>query len=224
MRIIRYILIVICVVSAFFIGILYADKKNDTILSYKKDDYDITSHPNGLIMINKSDSSLIIMDDSIVFHIFEMQLEKMWDNTNISLEQSKSLRIYKLINKYSIEYNIPKHIAFNVAYLETTYRGPFDWDYKGNLKSMVGALGVMQIMPSTARHIISNINKHELLYNDELNIMISMELMSSLYDKYNDWEKVCACYNTGKPISNRYSKLCNTEDYKKNWIMNPISS
>jgi hypothetical protein len=27
-------------------------------------------------------------------------------------------------------YGIPKHIAFNVAYLETKYKGPFDWKYR----------------------------------------------------------------------------------------------
>jgi len=39
---------------------------------------------------------------------------------------SKSLRTYYLIDKYSSIYKIPKKIAFNIAFKESTFRGPFD--------------------------------------------------------------------------------------------------
>ena len=40
-----------------------------------------------------------------------------------------SLQMYESIEHWSDSFNIPKHIAYNVAYLETRYRGPFDFDY-----------------------------------------------------------------------------------------------
>ena len=35
-----------------------------------------------------------------------------------------ALRMYRAIMLYSGMYNVPKHVAFNIAHLETTYRGP----------------------------------------------------------------------------------------------------
>ena len=39
------------------------------------------------------------------------------------------LQMYTSIDKYSDMYNVPKYIAYNVAYLETRYQGPFHWKY-----------------------------------------------------------------------------------------------
>ena len=64
-----------------------------------------------------------------------------------------SLKMYELIEKYSEEYKVPKHIAYNVAFLETRYQGPFHWNYIPSKTSPVGAVGPMQIMPSTAKFI-----------------------------------------------------------------------
>jgi hypothetical protein len=58
-----------------------------------------------------------------------------------------SLKMYELLEKYSEEYDIPKHIAYNVAFLETRYQGPFHWNYVPARTSPVGAVGPMQIMP-----------------------------------------------------------------------------
>ena len=39
-----------------------------------------------------------------------------------------SLQMYESIEHWSDSFNIPKYIAYNVSYLETGYRGPFDFD------------------------------------------------------------------------------------------------
>lgn len=131
-----------------------------------------------------------------------------------------SLDMYEKLEKYSDEYCIPKHIVYNVAFLETTYRGPFDFDYKHNRTSSVGAVGPMQIMPSTANLINGKKIPVKKLKNDlETNILTSVKLLKRLHDQYGDWAVVCGCYNTGKPIINSYARFCvNNEDYRKNWV------
>lgn len=131
-----------------------------------------------------------------------------------------SLQVYTSIEKYSKQYRIPKYIAYNIAFLETRYQGPFDWDYHGKLTSFAGAKGPMQIMPKTANYITGkHITQKELLHNIDLNIQISMKLLNKLRKQYHDWGLICGYYNTGYPKINDYAKFCVTnKDYKKNWV------
>jgi soluble lytic murein transglycosylase-like protein len=131
-----------------------------------------------------------------------------------------SIQMYEYIERYSDEYEIPKYVAYNVAYKETTYRGPFDWKYNPARTSCVGALGPMQIMPMTSY----SINKvkypnYKIMTDIELNIRTSMKLLRKLYNKYGDWNVVCGCYNTGRPIVNDYGRYCGTnKNYKSKWL------
>ena len=116
------------------------------------------------------------------------KLENIGGNPN----SPYSLQVYTSIEKYSNEYKIPKYIAYNIAFLETRYQGPFDWDYHGKLTSFAGAKGPMQIMPKTANYISGrNITQKELLHNIDLNVQLSMKLLHKLRKQYNDWGLIC---------------------------------
>lgn len=130
------------------------------------------------------------------------------------------LLMYELLEKYSQKHNIPKYIAYNIAFKETRYKGPFDWDYNPELISSAGAQGPMQVMPSTAKLIQGEVISAEDLRTDiELNIETSMMLLEKLYHKYGDWKIVCGCYNTGQPIVNDYAIYCSTnKDYRSKWV------
>jgi len=140
--------------------------------------------------------------------------------SGVMTEKSNSLSMYDNLEKYSEMYEIPKYIFYNIAFLETTYRGPFDWSYNPSRTSCVGALGPMQVMPSTAKLIHKKPISNETLKNDiEFNIRTSAILLNKLYKKYKDWSIVCGCYNTGKPIVNGYARFCTSnKDYQKNWV------
>lgn len=146
----------------------------------------------------------------------EYKLEDLGGNPN----SPYSLQVYTSIEKYSERYDIPKYIAYNIAYLETRYQGPFDWDYHGKLTSYAGAKGPMQIMPATANYISGkNITKKELLHNIDLNVQISMKLLHRLHKLYGNWAIVCGAYNTGSPMVNSYAKFCSSnKNYKNNWV------
>ena len=139
---------------------------------------------------------------------------------NSDVSYPTPLKMYELIDHYSNIYEIPKHIAFNVAYLETRYKGPFDWKYKPSQTSCAGAVGPMQIMPATANFVHrQKISKGNLKNDIELNIKTSMKLLHQLYNRYGNWKIVCGCYNTGRPIVNGYASFCvNNKNYQKNWV------
>lgn len=130
-----------------------------------------------------------------------------------------SFQTYHLIEKYSHEYDVPKHIAYNILYMETAYQGPFHWEYNPYLTSSAGAVGAMQIKPSTASWVMGKtINKEELRTNLDLNISIGMKLLNKLYLTHKDWLTVCSYYNTGYKEINDYALFCvNNKEYSKNW-------
>jgi hypothetical protein len=127
------------------------------------------------------------------------------------------LRMYDAIIKYSNQYAIPKRYAFGIASIETGYRGPFHWKYKHTQTSCVGAIGPMQIMPSTGRLMWKGIDiSNTRLMNDiDFNVHTSMKLLRRLYDKYKDWKIVFGCYNTGRPMINNYA--INVYNHKIHW-------
>ena len=129
------------------------------------------------------------------------------------------VEMYQLIEKYADEYRIPRHIAYNIAYKETRYKGPFDWSYDPSLESFAGAVGPMQVMTQTASFINNrSITKNRLRDDIILNIKTSMKLLRRLHDKYGDWALVCGAYNTGRPMINDYAIYCvSNKDYQKKW-------
>lgn len=72
-------------------------------------------------------------------------------------------------------------------------------NYKKNAISSKGAVGLMQIMPSTALAFGYNDFKIEESLKDPLyNIMIGVLFLKYLFDKYGDEVTVLACYNAGE--------------------------
>lgn len=128
-------------------------------------------------------------------------------------------KMYFYIEKYCEQYDVPKHMVYNMAFKESSYKGPLDSTYKHNLVSSTGALGPMQIVSSTANFIMKKkIDKYQLRNNIALNIEVSVKLLSYLHNQYNNWLKVGGCYNTGRPIVNGYAKyVVNNLDYKNKW-------
>lgn len=135
------------------------------------------------------------------------------------LNKTNAEKMYESIIQYSDSFNIPERIAFNVAYLETRYKGPFDSTYNHKLVSKAGAVGPMQIMPKYASYFAGfKVNKKELKDSIDLNVFISMKILNQLYVKYNDWKKVLGAYNTGRPIINAYAKKGTSMDYRNYWV------
>jgi soluble lytic murein transglycosylase-like protein len=129
-------------------------------------------------------------------------------STEISIEDPVCMQMYYHIEKYSEMYGIPKRFAYGIAYEETRYQGPFDWDYNHKQTSSVGAIGPMQIMFNTAKWMWpkKRFTKEHLMKDIEFNVETSMKLLKYLHDKYGNWKLAFGAYNTGRPCVNRYAE------------------
>ena len=132
---------------------------------------------------------------------------------------SHALRMYRAIMLYSGMYNVPKHVAFNIAHLETTYRGPQDSTYNPSRVSKMGAMGPMQIRYKYASYFAERkVTKDELRDSIEFNVNLSMKILAQNYKRFKSWAKAAGAYNTGRPIVNRYAKEAVKKNYKRNWL------
>lgn len=131
-----------------------------------------------------------------------------------------SIHMYECIKKYADYYNIPEHIAFNVAYLETGYRGPLHFGYSPDQISGSGAVGPMQILPKTASFVQKKkISKSELLTNIDMNVHISLKYLKYLHNEFGSWPVALGFYNTGIPVVNGYSRYCTgNKDFSDKWL------
>ena len=158
------------------------------------------------------------------FMIVESKAIKAGENDQTSkvreIDQPYCIQMYDAIMKYSEQYQIPKRFAFGIAYAETRYGGPFHWKYNHKKTSSAGAIGPMQIMPSTGKLMWKDsIFTNEYLKNNiDFNVHTSMKLLRKLYDKYRDWKIVFGCYNTGRPMVNNYA--ISVYNHKINWYLN----
>jgi len=137
----------------------------------------------------------------------------------ITIKPSASLRMYRAIMLYSGMYNVPKHVAFNIAHLETTYRGPQDSTYNPSRVSKKGAMGPMQIMYKYASYFAERkVTKDELRDSIEFNVNLSMKILAQNFKRYKSWAKAAGAYNTGRPIINHYAKEAVKKNYQRNWL------
>ncbi len=128
-------------------------------------------------------------------------------------------RLYRAIHTYAPMYNIPLHVAFNVARIETGYLGPYHVTYNHKQTSHCGAEGAMQIMPQYAPYYAGfKVTKKQLRDSIELNVEISMKMLRDWHNRYKDWSKSTGAYNTGKPVLNKYAQNAVKYGYENHWI------
>jgi soluble lytic murein transglycosylase-like protein len=155
---------------------------------------------------------------SIMYYNLNKRLDYFEERLDLA-NGTISLQMYESIEHWSDSFNIPKHIAYNVAYLETRYQGPFHFNYNPYQKSYAGAVGPMQIITRWARpYVRGRITEKELKTNIDLNVKISMQMLRKWYSIHGDWTLACGAYNSGQPIRNGYAVYATTnKDYKSKW-------
>lgn len=97
------------------------------------------------------------------------------------------------IVKHSIEMGVDPAITLSIAKTESGYRH--------NTKSVHGAVGVFQLMPSTARRM--GLNPYSLDDNIKGGIMY----YKSMYKMFGSMELAIAAYNAGPAIVKRYKAV-----------------
>jgi len=155
----------------------------------------------------------------LMFYSINQRLDYFEERLDLAAGTT-SLQMYESIEHWSDSFQVPKHIAYNVAWLETRYKGPFDFDYEHRLTSSAGAVGPMQIITRWAhKYAGRHVTEKELRTNIDLNVMVSMKMLRARYNSTGNWATACGGYNTGKPIVNSYAQYAvSNKNYKDNWI------
>ncbi|MBO7528110.1 MAG: lytic transglycosylase domain-containing protein, partial [Clostridia bacterium] len=109
----------------------------------------------------------------------------------------------KQINYYSKAYNVKQELVFAIIKAES--------NFNENAKSSKGAVGLMQILPSTAKWIALKIGQDEYdLFDVNINIKFGTYYLNYLIKKFK-YEDVAICsYNAGEGIVKSW---LNCEDY-----------
>ena len=100
------------------------------------------------------------------------------------------------VQKYSQEYDVDENLVYALIKAES--------NFNANAESGKGAIGLMQLMESTAQDVckktdlnISNEDLKNKLLEPEININIGTKYLSILIQKYGNVEIAIAAYNAG---------------------------
>lgn len=101
----------------------------------------------------------------------------------------------RVLHRMCKRFNVPYSYVYRLIYKESRFIP--------GLVSSGGARGYMQLMPGTYSKYKARYNAK---YNDldtytdnQKNLVIGTFMIATMYEKYGDWRKVFACYNTGSP-------------------------
>lgn len=114
------------------------------------------------------------------------------------------------VEKYANEYNIDKNLIFAIIKAESNF------DKKAI--SHKGAIGLMQLMQSTAEEIAPKVNidvNEENIFNPEININLGTKYISMLIQKYGNIELAVTAYNAGSG---------NVDSWLENGVLNKDGS
>ena len=112
-----------------------------------------------------------------------------------------------IVEKYAEQYNVPAYVIFAIIDTES--------DFDENATSSAGAMGLMQMMPSTfewltsADHLGENLLV-ESLYEPEVSIRYGTYYLRYLFEKFYNWDTVFAAYNAGE---GNVSKWLSSREY-----------
>jgi soluble lytic murein transglycosylase len=119
----------------------------------------------------------------LLYNIFEPKIDRALYPRHYS----------EYVSRYAEQYNVPENLIYAVIRTES--------DFDPNAISSVGAVGLMQMMPSTFRWLsddmLGEFLEDGMLYDAETNIRYGVYYLRRLYDRYDSWLTACAAYNAG---------------------------
>lgn len=129
---------------------------------------------------------MIIMVMILIFGVFKVQ--------NIILEKIYPKKYAEYVYTYSVENEIDPLLTFAIIKAES--------NFDKNVVSSSGAVGLMQLMESTATEAAQNIGEElsvkEALFNPEMNIKIGTSYFAHLKERYHGNELLAlTAYNAG---------------------------
>ena len=110
------------------------------------------------------------------------------------ISHDDELALANAIVEQSRVYGIDPYLVMAVIKTESTFNS--------RARSNKGAMGIMQILPSTAKEVAGDLGMewkgHEMLYNPSVNVTLGIHYLSFLRGRFdNDMTKAIVAYNRG---------------------------
>ena len=166
----------------FLLGVLLTSL---SVVLYKE----ITHKPP--IVQTKTETIVHMVSDPIIRGNFELEAEEI----NSSLNKSKLKHLLIYINALCDEYGVDYEMVKAVIQTESS------WDHKAVSKS--GAIGLMQILPSTAWDEFKT--PKEDLFDPYVNVTVGIKYLSHLNQHFDDMDATLTAYSHGPTVTKKYS-------------------
>lgn len=142
-------------------------------------------------IISRLESMDCLVEKKIVGDVIDQVKRFISANKDHSLEIIYRTEVYfPLIDKIFTEYDLP---------LELKYLTIVESALVLNAKSYVGAAGIWQFMPATARNLKLRVDsKIDQRLDPVLSTHAAAKYFKTLYGMFNDWSLVLAAYNCGE--------------------------
>ncbi len=123
--------------------------------------------------------------------------------------------LYPYVEKLSTSFEVEKSLLFAVIDVESSF--------DETAVSKKGAIGLMQLMPETAKETAENLNikiERVDLFKKEINLLVGTAKLKELIVRYNDINLAIIAYNAGEGNVDRWQKseILSKEDLKINDI------
>lgn len=115
----------------------------------------------------------------LIFIIIILFIVIVFNKINVKdyiLKKIYPIKYSEYVEKYSKEYDIDPLLIYSVIKAES--------NFESTVKSNSGAIGLMQLMETTAKEVDKSVNVYDL-YNSETNIRLGIEYFSKLLNHYN---------------------------------------
>ena len=122
---------------------------------------------------------------------YELQAEGIKSSLNKSKLKHILIYIEALCWEYGVDYEMVK------AVIQTES----DWNHKA--VSTSGAIGLMQVLPSTAMSEFKTPEKD--LYDPYVNVTVGIKYLSELNEHFDDMESTLTAYSHGPTVTKKYS-------------------
>ena len=144
-------------------------------------------------MKNNKSSAIALILIVIISVILGIIINSVW---NYIETKNHPTSYDEIVKKYSVEYGGPERVIFATIKTESSFRS--------DAVSSAGAMGLMQMMPSTFEWLTSDehLDEHlstDSLFDPEVSIRYGTYYLSYLARKFDyDWTVVSAAYNAGE--------------------------